>query len=140
MVVVNEEGRTLLFRGGDPARPEAGTWWFTPGGGIEGGETEIEAARRELREETGLEVAHPLGPIHRRETTFEFTGETFEQSEVYFYVVVPTFEVDARGWTVLERDVMREHRWWSLHEIQTTEEAVYPEVLAKLLMEILDKH
>lgn len=53
----------------------------------------IEAASRELREETGLEVTHLLGPIHRRETTFEFTGETFQQHEVYFYVLVPTFEV-----------------------------------------------
>ncbi len=140
VVVVNEEGQSLLFRGGDPARPEAGTWWFTPGGGVEGGETVIEAASRELREETGLEVTHPLGPIHRRETTFEFTGETFQQHEVYFYVVVPNFEIDTRGWTILERAVMRESRWWSLREIQTTDETVYPENLAALLIEIFETH
>ncbi|MFP3465590.1 NUDIX hydrolase [Leifsonia sp. SIMBA_070] len=140
VVVVNEEGQTLLLRGGDPARPEAGTWWFTPGGGVEGDETVIEAASRELREETGLEVEQPLGPIHRRATTFEFTGETFQQREVYFYVVVPTFEIDTRGWTVLERAVMRESRWWSLREIETTDETVYPENLAALLMEVFDTH
>ena len=138
MVVVNEEGRTLLLRGGDPARPAAGTWWFTPGGGVEGGETEIEAARRELREETGLEVTHLLGPIYRGEMTFEFTGETFEQREAYFYVVVPTFDVDPRGWTVLERAVLRESRWWSVPEIQSTNETVYPENLAALVMQILE--
>lgn len=140
MVVVNEEGRTLLFRGGEPARPEAGTWWFTPGGGVEGGESIVEAACRELREETGLEVTHPLGPIYRRETSFEFTGETFQQREVYFYVVVPTFEIDNRGWTLLERAVMRESRWWSLRELQTTKQTVYPDNLAALLIQILETH
>ncbi len=35
--------------------------WLPVGGEIEGGETPIEAARRELREETGLEGVFPAG-------------------------------------------------------------------------------
>jgi 8-oxo-dGTP pyrophosphatase MutT (NUDIX family) len=56
VIVVDREGRVLLFRGGDPARPRDGTWWFTPGGGADPGESVEEAARRELFEETGLAV------------------------------------------------------------------------------------
>jgi len=39
VLLLDEAGRVLLFRGGDPHRPEAGTWWFTPCGGLDAGET-----------------------------------------------------------------------------------------------------
>jgi 8-oxo-dGTP pyrophosphatase MutT (NUDIX family) len=37
VILIDERGRVLLLRGSDPGRPEAGTWWFTPGGGVEPG-------------------------------------------------------------------------------------------------------
>jgi 8-oxo-dGTP diphosphatase len=51
--VIVDRGRTVLIRRGtEPLRGE----WSIPGGTIEIGETLEEAVRRELREETGLEV------------------------------------------------------------------------------------
>jgi 8-oxo-dGTP diphosphatase len=52
--VVVHEGRALIVkRAHDPRRGE----WSLPGGRVELGETLVEATRREIREETGLEVA-----------------------------------------------------------------------------------
>ncbi len=53
-VVAVKDGRVLLIRRGKP--PRAGAWSL-PGGRQRLGETVRETARRELREETGIEAA-----------------------------------------------------------------------------------
>ncbi|WP_436773909.1 NUDIX hydrolase [Yinghuangia sp. YIM S09857] len=53
-VIVNGEGQVLLIRRRDNGR------WEPPGGVLERHETIIDGLRREMREETGLEV-EPLG-------------------------------------------------------------------------------
>ncbi|WP_341367635.1 NUDIX hydrolase [Yoonia sp. BS5-3] len=56
IAVVYHDGKFLLVQ--RRKAPNAGTWGF-PGGHVELGETALEAAARELREETGI-VATPL--------------------------------------------------------------------------------
>lgn len=51
-VLVLEEGRVLLVRHQKNGR----TYWLLPGGGVEFGEPAPDAARREVEEETGLQV------------------------------------------------------------------------------------
>ena len=52
--IVVEDGKLLLVK---HQHPEDGSvWWVPPGGGIEGGESIFECARRETFEETGLSV------------------------------------------------------------------------------------
>lgn len=131
VILVDEHRRVLLFRGGDPHRPEAGTWWYCPGGGQEEGETVEECARREVFEETGC-VLGELGPVvFRRQAEFVFMGEPIAGDETYFVTQVPAFEPSTAGWTELERQVMEEHRWWTLDELRSASERVYPlELLA----------
>jgi 8-oxo-dGTP diphosphatase len=57
------DGKVLIVR---RARPPARGLYTLPGGGVEAGETLHEAVVREVREETGLEVA-PLGLAGHRE-------------------------------------------------------------------------
>ena len=59
IIIFDEEGRVLIL-----LRPQTVKWapgkWALPGGHIEEGETPIEAAVRETREETTLNVEGPL--------------------------------------------------------------------------------
>jgi len=61
VTALGDDGRVLLLRRG----PERGGFWQQVTGRLEPGESPAEAARRELREETGLDLpVEPLGYSH----------------------------------------------------------------------------
>jgi 8-oxo-dGTP pyrophosphatase MutT (NUDIX family) len=138
VLVVDQHGALLLLQGCDPARPDAGTWWFTPGGGVDAGETAEAAARRELREETGWEAGE-LGPVvFRRVARFDFEGVRYEQRESFFCVRTSRFTIDDAGWTDVERRSVLGHRWWMGDDLVSTDETFFPEELPQILRDVLD--
>ena len=139
-VVLVADGRVLLQQGFDPGRPEAGTWWITPGGGVNDGESIEVAAVREVLEETGLHLSHAqLGPvIATRVAHFEFDGRRFRQSESFFAVHVEAFATQHHGWDEVEQRALLDHRWWSVAELRTTDETVYPSELADVVQAVID--
>lgn len=135
VLLFDGQGRVLLFRGGDPAAPERGTWWLTPGGGLDAGETPAQGAARELFEETGLQLTADAlgGPVLQREVDFDFEGVRYAQAEQFFLARVDAHDVDTRGFTPLELRSVFEHRWWTRTELRATADTVYPDGLVALL-------
>lgn len=93
ILLVDESDRILLYKGQDPANL-SDVFWCPIGGGIEAGESPEEAARREVKEETGL-IDFKLGPhVWNREDKYTFNGIFRHTKEVWFFARVSEFEVD----------------------------------------------
>lgn len=135
VLVLDPAGRALLFFTRADA-PENPTRWLTPGGHLEPGETHVEAAVRELFEETGLVVtAAELG-----ETVWsqDFMGEPAPgirrpYHEEWWLLRTERFEPVDTNWTDDERVDVEQWRWWSAGELATTTDALEPAELAALL-------
>jgi 8-oxo-dGTP pyrophosphatase MutT (NUDIX family) len=135
LLIFDEAGRVLLFRFVYKRGPLAGQdFWGTPGGGVEDGETLEQTAVRELAEETGLRRDSIGSEVARREVALQLPdGEHVVQDERYFVVRVTDNALSRDDWTDLEREVMVEHRWWSLEELSRTEATVWPENLRAMI-------
>jgi 8-oxo-dGTP pyrophosphatase MutT (NUDIX family) len=134
--MLDELDRVLLFRGQDPLTPNI-RYWFPVGGGIESGESAADAARREVWEETGLPIIE-LGPhIWNRRHVFTFYGALQDVREIWFFARVPSFDIDTSRFTEMERNVVKEHRWWTQNELDITSDVLTPRRLATLLRDLL---
>ncbi|MCL4242538.1 MAG: NUDIX domain-containing protein [Dehalococcoidia bacterium] len=139
VLLLDEQGRALLFTVEEPDQDTGKRFWFPPGGGVEPGETHEEAARRELLEETGIE--HPPGPcIWIRDPILHYFkphNAWYRTSEQYYVVQVAKPEVTTDRWTELEIHVISRFQWWSLEEMLSSDDLFVPRRLAELLPPIL---
>ena len=97
--------------------PELGGYWHVVAGGVEPGETAVEAAQRELREETGL-VARLRSGVDVTEYVYPLTEEPAERRAQYdpsvAAVRVTCFRGDApQGWEPTLNGEHDDHRWCS---------------------------
>ncbi|MGH6909078.1 MAG: NUDIX hydrolase [Phenylobacterium sp.] len=138
VLLFDPDGRILLMKGRLPSGPDAPAAWFTVGGGAEPGEGVLQAAAREIREETGFTDAR-LGPIvWRREGPLHLAnGELVLFKEHYVIAHCTGGEPSREGWDEVERALVDDIRWWALADLRDCAEMVHPIGLVDLLPDIL---
>jgi double-stranded uracil-DNA glycosylase len=106
-IVVAPDRRTLLIRYVDQYE----TWWIPPGGGVEDGETDVQALSRELDEELGL-TEFELGPLLFERAHHHLVEQGFGgQRNRYYLVRAVWFEVKQLG-------EGSEARWFTVDEVR----------------------
>jgi len=141
VVLLDERDSVLLLLTQDPVNPQVGRWWELPGGGIDPGETTAATAVREVREETGFEIAITAirAPNWSRSATFVRGHDRTLQHEVVVLARVagvapaPT----GSGRTVEEQAAILDHRWWPIADLISTTDRCYPGRLPELIEDFL---
>jgi 8-oxo-dGTP pyrophosphatase MutT (NUDIX family) len=135
VIAIDPAGRVLLLHYDDP--PPKGDHWTTPGGGVEGDEDFYQAAGREVVEETGwtdvaIAPAEVLVDVNVQWSGSR--GELVRQHDHYFIGRVPDERRPLGDVAAMHvSDGISGHRWWTLAELDATDEHIYPEELADLV-------
>lgn len=131
-IVFDDSGKMLLVK----QHHEGKDIWMVPGGGIEDGENAAQAAVREVKEETGLDIE--AGPLIWHVEEVSQRGQRF----VNFFlckVISGDLELGEDPEFDKNNQVLREVRFMTREEIQKVT-WLYPEYLRDELWDVLDKN
>jgi ADP-ribose pyrophosphatase YjhB (NUDIX family) len=138
VLLLDPAGHVLLMRYDDP--PPNGHHWTTPGGGLNDGEDYREGALRELEEETGWADVDLLGEVDRRSFDMDYDGRMVHQQERLYVARTGPVGREIVGVEAMHAaDRIAAWRWWTLAELESTDEAVWPSHLADLVRKALGR-
>lgn len=131
VLCLDSDSRLLLLRWRDPG--DGTIFWEPPGGGLEPGESPIDAARRELHEETGLPADVVLDHSIVVQRDFRWNGQHFQGPETFFLGRVAVPDVPgAAGLTGEENGALLGHGWFTRDDLAACSEPLQPPELPAL--------
>jgi|GEM_PF-555178 len=143
-ILLNDKLEILLLKADDPNTTTTsgrynGPFWFLVGGAIEPEENEEEAVLREIYEETGIKKDQiKLGPVVWKGDVDLIINGTLNRLQQRFIVASSSVtEISLEHLTAQEKLVIKDIRWFSLKEIQESQELIYPTCLKQYLPDIL---
>ena len=135
LIVLDSSSRILLFRYVDA---DGRAYWATPGGGVEGGETPEQAAKREAYEELGATTAK-VHKLWNGCAEFHIDQGLVRQTETFFLLdcgpLVPGRDVEEAH----QAEGIKESRWWTLADIEGSDELIFPDDFATRLRETVPR-
>ena len=132
VILLDPDDRVLLMR--YDQEPPNGRHWATPGGGVDEGEDFPAAALRELAEETGWTDIVLLSEALRRRFDMDYAGQLVRQDERLYLARTDRPQRAIQGVGAMHAaDGIAAWRWWTLAELEATDEQVWPPGLAALI-------
>src|SRR5438552_449454 len=135
LILFDNANRLLLVRFEDSSRQVS--WWAAPGGGLKPGENYEEALKREVFEEAGHHLLDPGSWIWTREHVIELERQRFRQQERFYSTRTDAFEPVSQGLEPVETAHVRSLRWWTLSELEATQDELSPRELPRLIRRLL---
>lgn len=131
LIVLDPRDRILLIQyeahvASDALDAGPRAFWYTPGGGVDPGETPEQAALRELDEEVGIRGV-ALGPCVATCTALRdrFLKVSFCH-ERYYFLRAPSDRIDTSRLAETDIDPVLDVRWWPIEDFIATHEFLIP--------------